>query len=413
MNTITKDKQYFKFCSYGLLKNLRFFDAFIVLFLIDKGMSFTQIGTMYALREIFTNIFEIPSGIIADSYGRKFSLAGSFIIYIVSFLLFYISSEFAFFLIAFILYGIADSFRTGTHKGMIMDYLKINNWETKKINYYGHTRSWSQIGSALSSIIAGIIVFYTGNYQNIFLYSIVPYLINLMLVLSYPEELDGPVKRDGERLKFNSLSTIKILISTIKKPNVLKIINTSASHSAYLRAVKDYIQPIMLNVALLIPLLNNIDTDKKNGLFIGVFYFVIYLITSFASRQSSKIASANEKNITYITLILGFIFGIACGIFYINNLWVIATIAFTGIYIVENIRKPILTGYISDNVPNDILVSVISVQSILRTILTSIFALAFGIIADSYGIGISFISISAFLILFTVIVNVIFRRDDI
>jgi len=71
MSTIKKDKQYYKFCLYGFLKNLRFFDAFFILFLLDKNLSYTQIGSLYAVRELTVNIFEVPSGLIADTYGRK------------------------------------------------------------------------------------------------------------------------------------------------------------------------------------------------------------------------------------------------------------------------------------------------------------------------------------------------------
>jgi len=52
MNRYTKDLQYVKFCAYGFLKNLRFFDAFFILFLVDKGLSYTQIGVLYGVREI-------------------------------------------------------------------------------------------------------------------------------------------------------------------------------------------------------------------------------------------------------------------------------------------------------------------------------------------------------------------------
>ena len=173
---LTSNKQYIKFCAYGFLRNLRFFDAFFILFLLEKGLSYTEIGIFYAVREIVINVFEIPSGVIADTYGRKNSLMASFILYIISFSVFYASSNFYLFLIAFILFGIGDAFRTGTHKGIIMTYLAQNNWSDQKINYYGHTRSWSQRGAAISSLAAGLIVFYTGNYEKIFLYSIIPYI---------------------------------------------------------------------------------------------------------------------------------------------------------------------------------------------------------------------------------------------
>ncbi len=397
-----KDKQYFKFCFYGFLKNLRFFDAFFILFLVDKGLSYTEIGILYATREIFINLFEIPSGIIADTYGRKNALAGSFLSYILSFYIFYMAGDFWLFMAAFIFYGIGDSFRTGTHKGMIMDYLKLKNREDQKISYYGQTRSCSQKGSAISSLMAGVIVFSNGNYQSIFLWSIIPYIINLLLILSYPKELN---RSGSTKNRVGMAQTVKTLFRIIKQPNVLRIINTSALHTAYLQAVKDYIQPLLINISLIIPILLNVEPEKKNGIIVGVIYFFIFLATSRASQLAAKVAARNKKRISYITLLYGFIFGIACGTFYVNNLWVVALIAFVGIYIIENIRKPILTGFISDNVPNVILASVISAQSILRTFLTAVLAFSFGILADVYGIGVSFIVISVTLTVLTLLLN--------
>ena len=139
---------------------------------------------------------------------------------------------------------------------------------------------------------------------------------------------------------------------------------------------------------------------------IGVIYFFIFLATSRASKLSSKIAEKSKRNISHITLLLGFIFGIICGVFYFYGLWIIAIIAFVGIYIVENIRKPILTGVIADNVPNEILTSVLSVQSLLRTILTAILAFTFGRLADNVGIGVSFMAVSLFLTLSTILINI-------
>jgi len=405
MEALTKNLQYFKFCFYGFLKNLRFFDAFFILFLVEKGLSFTQIGILYAVREITINIFEIPSGIAADTFGRKDSLIGSFIFYIVSFATFYYSENFWLFLFAFVLFGIGDAFRTGTHKGIIMDYLKLNAWEDQKINYYGHTRSWSQMGSAVSALIAGVIVFFSGSYQTIFLYSIIPYLLNVLLIISYPKELNHSSGKKKMKNRAGMSLTTKALFKMIKEPNVLKIINSSALHTAYLSAVKDYIQPLMVSVALLIPVMSSAEPEKKNGIFVGIFYFFIYVATAYASKFSSKVAGINKINISYTTLLLGFILGMISGVLYVFNLWIISVIAFVGIYIVENIRKPILTGFVANHVPNEILASVISVQSLLKTIMTATIAFVFGILADHFGIGKAFIFVSLFLVLSSVFIN--------
>jgi len=402
MDNLIKNRQYYKFCFYGFLKNLRFFDAFFILFLLEKGLTFTQIGILYALREIVINVSEIPSGIIADTYGRKSSLIIAFLFFIISFLVFYLSADFWLFLIAFVLYGIADAFRTGTHKGMIMDYLKLNHWDEQKIAYYGHTRSWSQMGSAISSLLAGLIVFYTGRYQNIFLFSIAPYLVNLLLITSYPGELNKSLRQKNPADRAVIWSTFRLFVKIVRKPGVLEIVNSSAIHTAYLKAVKDYIQPLMVHVALLIPILMHVEAEKKNGIIIALIYFLIYILTSQASRLSSRFPVYNKRSISFITLLFGFIFGIVSGAFYLNAYWIIALVFFVGIFIVENIRKPILTGFIADEVPGEILTSLISAQSFLRTIMTALLALVFGIIADHRGIGTAMLLVSLFLVLITV-----------
>ena len=97
MARFSKDLQYYKFCSYGFLKNLRLFEPFLILFLLDRGLGFLQIGIVYTTREITRNVFEIPAGLAADVLGRKRTLVSSFFLYIISFLLYTLSKEFLFF----------------------------------------------------------------------------------------------------------------------------------------------------------------------------------------------------------------------------------------------------------------------------------------------------------------------------
>ena len=404
MQSFAKNIQYYKFCSYGFLKNLRFFDAFFILFLVEKGMTFTQIGILYAVREISINVFEIPSGIAADTYGRINSLIGSFFAYIISFLVFYFSGSFWFFFLAFTLYGIGDAFRTGTHKGIIIDYLEMNNWERQKISYYGHTRSWSQLGSAISSLIAGVIVFVSGSYDIIFLYSTIPYILNLILLFSYPSVLNRKAgKNDIERRNGFIPATVS-LFKVIRQPRVFSIVNNSAIHTAYLAAVKDYIQILMVSVAALIPVFVVQEEEKKNGVIVGTIYFFIYILTSFASKNASKVADKNRGNVAVITLIAGFAAGFVSGVFFYFEMWIVSLFAFIGIYLIENLRKPILTGFVSDNVPNEILTSVISAQSLLKSIITAILAFFLGLFADHFGIGKAFVFISGFLVISSVFI---------
>jgi MFS family permease len=384
---------------YGFLKNLRFFDAFFILFLVEKGLSYTQIGILYAVREVITNVLELPSGILADTFGRKKALAGSFLAYISSFVLFFLFQDFWLFLLAFGMFGVGEAFRSGTHKGMIVDYLKMKGWEEQSGNYYGHTRSWSQMGSALSALAAGLMVFWGGTYEIIFLFSIIPYVLNLFLILSYPKALDRSVDPSARRKHPTLKATFHMLIHMLKQHRVLAIIYSSAVHTAYLRAIKDYIQIVMVNLSLILPVMLYLEAEKKSGIVIGLLYFLIFLATSQASKYSANLARKSRRNISYVTLLVAFPAGIISGATYRYEIWVLSLLAFAVIYVAENVRKPVLTGVVTQTVPKEILTSVISVQSLLRTILTMLLAIVFGLLADQYGIGVSLMVVSGLLLL--------------
>ncbi len=67
---ICKDLQIKKFCMYGFFKNLKFFEPYLIIFLISHQITLLQVGILIAIREVVVNLFEIPSGIIADFLGR-------------------------------------------------------------------------------------------------------------------------------------------------------------------------------------------------------------------------------------------------------------------------------------------------------------------------------------------------------
>jgi MFS family permease len=405
MQKILRNLQYYKFSAYGFLKNLRFFDAFLMLYLLEKGMSYSEIGILYAVKEVVLNLFEIPSGIFADTWGRQRTLAGSFILYIISFATFYFSESFFLFLLAFAFFGMGDAFRTGTHKGMMMDYLKMNDWSEYKTNYYGHTRAWSQRGLALSSLIAGLIVFYEGNFETIFLFSIIPYLLNLILLLSYPKELNYSRQLTERTWLIDVKFTFSDFRKMVKRPSVFALITSTAAHSAFQKSIKDYIQPVMVSAIAVLPFFTSLGHKERNGIFIGIIYFVIYLLTSQASSMAGLVKKGALETSAVITLLSGLLAGLLCGILYGFELWWFSLIFFTLVYLVENFRKPIMTGLVADVVSNEILASVLSAQSQLQTVITVVLSLVIGFVADIWNVGVAIATVALIIGLSVIIIQ--------
>ena len=62
---------------------------------------------------------------------------------------------------------------------------------------YGFTRSWSKVGSAVSVVLAPVLVFTSQSYVSVFYMSILPYLLGLVNFMGYPAYLDGE-RGEGE-----------------------------------------------------------------------------------------------------------------------------------------------------------------------------------------------------------------------
>lgn len=118
----------------------------MILFLVGQGLSYLQVGTLYAVREILVNVMEIPSGAIADGLGRRRTIVASSSGHLVSFGFFWFGSGMTLFLVAMVFFSVGEAFRTGTHKAMIFAYLRLNGWQEYGNDYYGHTRSRSRRG---------------------------------------------------------------------------------------------------------------------------------------------------------------------------------------------------------------------------------------------------------------------------
>lgn len=397
-----KDLQYAKFSAYGFLKNMKLFEPFLILFLLDKGLSFTLIGTLYAYREIMSSLLEVPTGVIADAVGRRRTMVQSFLAYIISFLIFYLASDYWILMLGMTFFAFGEAFRGGTHKAMIFEYLKMNGWQDQKVDYYGHTRSWSQRGSAVSSLIAAAIVFVTGRYDIVFLISTLPYVLNLFLMLSYPEELDQEINKSGS-IRESFISVSKSLVITFRGQGALRATTNVCIYDGFYNAIKDFLQPIIKSLALTMPLLVMHQEEQRSAVLVGTVYFFIYLMTSWASRHSGAF-TASFKTLTTplnLTMLAGFGVGILCGLAYYLGFSFAAVILFTVIFVIQNLRSPMSVTYVSNTVPCEILATSLSMRSLITALYTAVLAFVTGILADHLGLGPALVILSLGLTVFS------------
>ena len=286
---ILKEPLMWKFKLYGFFKNLRFFEPYLIIMLYDylsnsyqdslyfltgfyqvtlkstfsapAGVSFIlfEIGLIFLVQEVFTYVFEIPSGIIADKFGKKNELLFCFLFYIVSFVFYFIgiSLPFKFFFVVFfgaIFYGLGEAFRSGTHKAMILSWMDKNDYQEHKTFVYGRTRSWSLIGSTINGLISIVFILFVPNAQWVFLITIIPYILDFSLIATYPSYMNEKISTERNTLQEMGQG-FKDMFVSMKSKKMRKGIFSSSTYDAIYKSLKDYIQPI-LKIYIVFVLLN-------------------------------------------------------------------------------------------------------------------------------------------------------------
>ena len=373
----------FRLSLYGFLKNQRYFEPFMLLAFMQKGLSFAMIGLLFGFREICINVMELPTGAVADVAGRRKSMILSFVSYSISFAIFGLSGAVWMLFAAMFFFSVGEAFRTGTHKAIIFNWLATQGRQSEKTSIYGYTRSWSKIGSAVSVVIAGIMVFISKDYSMVFLFCIIPCVINIINFLTYPKDLDGPGK-----INVGITSVAKTLfaslIKSIKSGLLRRVLFESMGYEGLYKASKDYLQPILQTAALALPLFLYFDGQQRTALLVGAVYFLLHILGSIASRNAGTFVvkfggEIKASRSLWVFDLLAFII-MAGGIFagYVP----MVILAFILLAVLQNFWRPILISRCVSLCDGSQTATILSIESQAKSLFVVVTAPVIGLTID-------------------------------
>lgn len=379
----------FRFCLYGFLKNQRYFEPFLVLALIEMNLSFFEIGLLIGFRELAVTVMELPSGAIADVFGRRRSMMLSFVAYIGGFVTLGLANDLPLLIGAFFLLAVGDAFRTGTHKAMIFTWLRIEGRTGERTKVYGFTRSWSKIGSAVSALIAAAFVLATDSYSLIFFFAALPYALNIVNFLGYPAELEGePTKGAGPREVMAHLRST--LGNAVRVAGLRKLMLESMGFEGVFHSVKEYLQPILLATAVSMMASNaflgdDLSPAQQAALLIGPVYFGMHLLSSAASRNAHRVtarAGGEAEASRWIWMASTALFAVILLAGYANILAVLI-VAFVILHVLQDLWRPVLISRFDEHGDEAQGATLLSLESQSRRASTMVLAPLIGLAIDS------------------------------
>ncbi len=205
--------------AYMLLFSLRFTEVFWVIFLRNKGLSFAAIGLLETAFHISSLCSEIPTGIIADRWGRKVSLAVGRGIAAVSAALTLYAKSWGVLSAAFVLNAISYTCHSGAFEALVYDS-GPPEVSSQFAATWGNLNSVYLVGTALAGLSATLMSRYS--LDLLYKAAVVTDLAAVATACFLAEDVRSRRQQKRSETAWSGLKNdVERLISALKRPILL------------------------------------------------------------------------------------------------------------------------------------------------------------------------------------------------
>lgn len=363
-----------KFIIFSALSEFLLVVPIWVIFLQEeRGLTLTEVTFVDVAFWLTTALAELPTGIVADTVGRKQSLAIGVVLTTFSILLFGFARSFPLLMVANSLWAVAMTFESGAGVALLYDSLKEFGQEEQYASVRARHEMAMMVAIAASTLLGGVLGAW--NMTATFVITAGLVFISLFFVLGLKEPPYDPDPDTGERVKFRQ--AIQITGSAIKKyPNLqMALLYRNILPLGAVLVTITFFQPHAREIGVPIAM-------------IGVLLFFLRLIRIFGASLVDK---ADQKVGLWRLLWLApavALFGFL-GIGLIPS-WVglslFALVGFT-----TAILNPLTETVVMRYAPGAVRATVLSVDTLIFRLFQTFIEPGFGVLAERKGLPLSFI----------------------
>ncbi|MEH7379184.1 MFS transporter [Bacillus sp. JJ1533] len=363
------------------LYGIRFFQSLIPAYVIERlfweqrGMTIQMVVYTEIIFAVTVVLLEVPSGIIADKWGRKKMILLGAWLESSMFLILIFATEFWHFAVATFLSGIAGSASSGAGNALLYDSLLLNGRKRSFEKYLGRLNVW--VGtSAILAALSGSLLATKFNFEFNYWVSLISMLVSVCLSLML---IEPAVKGDKE----TSIPFKKYINASVKffrtNPSVCLVVLSGMVTGAALSFVWEFWQLYL------------------NRLEIPVIYFgFCSAVFMFLSLPGNVFAHLLIGRFRYQTLLLTVTAVLAIGFLYVSVIK-----DFTGllvicvIFFVSGIIEPLVSGYLHHRMDSSMRATIDSFQSLGLNAVIILTGLGFGYFSSQFDVfgGFGFISL--------------------
>jgi len=369
----------------------------ISLLLMDKGATLSNLSLILGLYAFTVVILELPTGIIADVFGRKKSFCLSIVISIISFLILLFGKGFIILSIGMMFYGFNRALASGSFDAMFIDYYIDNYGKEKLNNITTRINVLDALGLSMGALTGGMLPKLTGTYLSLSSIYDLNIIIRISLaavvvILSYifiAETSDNNKEKHitiRQHIK-NSSSIV------VKNSTIICVFISVFSTGFFLSSMETFWQPHFLSL---------LPDDSLMGL-LGVMAFLYFIAATFGSIGSNNMIKKYKFDTYKMYLILRTLIALALIMTAIQTNIPIFMVSYSLIYLLFGMASIPEGVILNREIPNEVRASVLSVYSLVIQIGGLSGSLLYSILINYVTIPTIWM-ISASIILITVII---------
>ena len=184
-------------------------------------------GSVLGIIMLASTIFELPTGILSDMVGRKYTMVLGSWARVIAFIFYAIGLNYWILVAGAIFEGLSRAFYSGNNDALLFDTLADNNAEDQFVEYQGKVSSTEQLAMGISAILGGLIANFSFSY--LVWISLLPQV--MMLYTSY-RIIDPKLhKRINSNIFIHTKEAIKLFIQNrkLRLLSMASILNFSIS----------------------------------------------------------------------------------------------------------------------------------------------------------------------------------------
>ncbi len=240
---------------YTFLFSLRFHEAFWVVYLRSRGMSFAAVGLTETIFHIASLLGEVPTGWIADRWGRKNSLIIGRVLHVSSAVVLLQATSLAGFGLGFVLSAFGYNCHSGAYDALVYDDLKADGRAADFTRVMGVLNVVYLVGNSMAALAGGFIA--QRALTLLYVVGIGVDTLAIALLIPLRERMPRESRASMQAMAFGSGKgridlgrDLRELWATLRNPNLATILLLWAAVSALATSVSFYGQSYMKEMLL-------------------------------------------------------------------------------------------------------------------------------------------------------------------